>query len=52
MMKVNTKDIDSLFEKGFPEITLLTLWEKYFDRDRFNKNFDFEIFTPLSEKSF
>ena len=45
MMKVNTKDTDSLFEKGFAKYTY-NFGEKMIS-DSFNKRFSFSMYPAL-----
>ena len=48
MMKVNTKDTDSLFEKGFAKY-LFNSEKKPSIPDRFNKSFLFSIYCLFSK---
>ena len=49
MMKVHTKDTDSLFEKSFAKYHFN--YEKTLMLDRFNKSFSFSLYSPLFKKA-
>ena len=49
-MKVNTMDIESLFEKSFAKFPFNSR-KKILMPDRFNKSFSFSIYSPLFKKA-